>query len=481
MIVLALGRYGDVINALPAAYALARKGTRARFMVSRQFADILDGVSYVEPLVWDGNYIELPKALRELQRKGERAMVLQAYAHPDRSRQTKSYALEAWRIGGQLPYYGAVPLIFDQRSPEREAELFAQHNDGRPMVLVSPDSISSPFSRGREILELIKMQNPNRQVVDLSEIKAHRVFDLLGIMDQAKLLITVDTVHLHLARASRVPVISIINNGWFGSVPPPQSIRAFRYETAQNDVKPIAEYAKEFLCITKQPGECIHVVDMYTTGQRAERAQEGWSEAYEPTTRTLFQNAWGRSAKAIKDKRDLPYLRDLLQAALDISEHDYDCIVWSNDDVALEPGLMGILRRHVAVWDFVSARRSEPLAGVHMGRDLFAFRAGWLKENLKRIPDYILGADSFDLGLAAFLRNERGIKTTFRNLSNDFFPCDMQDALVYHEPHASAWNSADVNTSQANLHNRKLFKDWAKKAQPQIRFSNIGTICDQRS
>lgn len=48
--ILQLGRYGDVINVLPIARRhYLNTGEKPWFVIAKEFADILEGVTYVDP------------------------------------------------------------------------------------------------------------------------------------------------------------------------------------------------------------------------------------------------------------------------------------------------------------------------------------------------------------------------------------------------------------------------------------------------
>jgi hypothetical protein len=58
------------------------------------------------------------------------------------------------------------------------------------------------------------------QIVNLDRVKAHRVYDMLGLYDHAAALVSIDTVHLHLSRASNVPVFALARDyptRWHGT------------------------------------------------------------------------------------------------------------------------------------------------------------------------------------------------------------------------------------------------------------------------
>ena len=55
--------------------------------------------------------------------------------------------------------------------------------------------------------------------VDLDNVKAERIYDLVGLMDAAVGMVTVDTSTLHLAAASCRPYVALTVGGWNTSVP----------------------------------------------------------------------------------------------------------------------------------------------------------------------------------------------------------------------------------------------------------------------
>lgn len=177
-----------------------------------------------------------------------------------------------------------------------------------------------------------------------------------------------------------------------------------------------------------------------------------------------------RSSRALGDPRDLPYLRDMFGIALGMTMNPDDVIVWTNDDVQLDPALPSWARSVVRLHDAISMRRYEPgQKGVHMGRELFAFTAQWMIKNIDKIPDFIVGCPFFDIVLAAYLRKQKGFESTVTNMIEDFYPVDSENEFAIHEPHQSAWGGENENKFPANLHNRKLAKEWCAANMPSLK------------
>ncbi len=143
MILVNLGRHGDLINVLPLAFMLSKKlGCKTKWMVGKEWASTLEGASYVEPLIFDGTDFQLGLALQEY--RGHQKLVTQANRNPDRARLTDSFAKEQWRYAGVLDELGKWPLIFDRRNSERERKLMDRvaPRNNKPIVLVSTRSVS---------------------------------------------------------------------------------------------------------------------------------------------------------------------------------------------------------------------------------------------------------------------------------------------------------------------------------------------------
>jgi len=508
-----LGRYGDIMNLLPLLKAEADAGRRPTLVVSKDFADIIDGVSYVDRIVWDGAYDALPEALRWLRAsKGIHApVVAQYHRHPtDKARLTDSFQKECWRLAGRLDQFDRRgPLTFDRRDLEREMKLKMRHlkHSYRPLVLVGLQSVSSPLPRVPEIKEAIRVLD-GIDILDLEHVKAEYIFDLIALFNEAACLVTADTAFVHLARASKVPVLALLNNGWRGSVAE-HAAMAVRYDVATpsrvadglriilkpadrvvvhnfkkaNDEAKAGALADEKAAMVRAVNEpatgtpcVIHVVDTFGTGERHRAAKLTWERPYARGVIPLHINAYPRDAKTeLGDPRRLPFLKDLLKLALHLCENDHDIIIWGNSDIALIPETGAAIREYMESKSVgaISMRRTESNGEHHMGRDLFAFTAGWLRKNWDELPDYVIGAPFFDLGLAAMIRTKAGITTpsTKKNMNDDFEPADMPPGLALHESHRSEWVVRNMNSVPSIAHNTKLFFEWAQKHAPEMKFS----------
>jgi hypothetical protein len=229
--VVCLGRFGDICNALPIAWDISRsrsggEGEKPKFFVSSEFASILEGISYVQPMVWNVDYKEVKKAIARI----PNAIVCQAYKNPDQRRLTDSYQKESWRVAGWLDKFGTIPLVFDRRNKEREDALAEKYRVDECSILVAGSGVSSPFK-----MDLWKEMQGVEGIVNLSAVRAEKIFDIIGLIERARLLLTIDSSPLHFSRVTKTKVVALVNDGYFGSVPPAHGV-AIRYADATPEV-----------------------------------------------------------------------------------------------------------------------------------------------------------------------------------------------------------------------------------------------------
>ena len=455
MLLIQLGRYGDIINILPLAYALSKKIGRFQWLVGKEYASILEGVSYVQPIIWPGGQDSLPQAIQQY--RGTNPIVTQSWLNPDPRQLTDSFGLEQWRYAGMLEEFNSWPLVFDQQNLPRANMLrdsvFSRRQNDRPLVLACVDGISGPFKSGQKLLAILR--GLHADVLDMRDVRAERVYDLIPLFNAVDCLLTIDTMALHLSRAATCPVVALLNDGripgwkdrWIGtSVPPPQTIASFRYREAESNLEAVVGAVE--CAITAKLHKSVLVANVYGKTERHLRARENWP------ANLISKKRWGRSAKSVLgNDRALPFLKDLLQAGLD--ESDADTIVHTNDDCAFAPDAFQTIQKHCAVFNFGCVRRDP----THIGREAFFFRADWLREHIEEMPDVVIGTEKWDLVIARWLRAFRGMKTTEENLIYNFFPIELPPGLIQHEDHKSWWTTPDAIASPATKHNLDLWND----------------------
>lgn len=474
-----LGRTGDIINCLPVFRAEAEKlGEPARVMVSKEFAGILSGVTYVDPVVWDGSYHNMALAVREARASGKWEVVeVQVYGNGYVTRrECVSFVTEQWDRAGSYEW-DTLPLVFDHRDRAAEGELIDRlvGKDKRPLLLVSLSGHSSPFTAGPVFYARIYQALARRyNIVDLSKptmtgerpIEVSALHHLLGLFERAAALITTDSAPLHLAASvPNLPVVMLYPEDslrYNVSAHRAQQIMRVPHRDAINRIPAIIEAIN-----AKKGPPLLHLWSDFRPGapdpetaRRMELARMTWETEYKRGNwvplRYHRNHAERTSASAFGDSREMPFIRDMLDYAATWSKRDDSIIVLTNADVCFTPGLTGWVLDAIAShgsafthrWDFaklVTRKINERHVGRgawYPGSDAFAFTVGWWKANRERFPDMVLGCECWDLVMRNLIRLTGGTEI---------------ERAIYHEKHASFWEQpSNHNTNPGNVHNRAL-------------------------
>lgn len=477
----AMGRYGDIMNVLPIALDIASKHGAPRFVVSRQFADILDGVSYVRPVVDPRNYKDAVAVENEHRGQCHRLIQCQSWAGQPLMPMTEPFNVAQWRRAGYLDKWDSLPpLSFDRRSAEREGELAARHVKAeKPSLLVSlTGGETSKFPCANRIQEHIYTHwSEAFNIVDIAAITTHRIYDLLGLYDRAAGLIVTDTATLHLANASQCPVFAYIANGiWHGSLPR-FACQAVRYADAESNLAKLETWLQSRLDGFNVV-RVAHVHEWHEPSDPSERfrqeaAARSWAAIYQLGILDVPYRQYKRDSLAIGDTRRLPYLKDVLEPG--ISKVSTNGVVMlTNDDTILHPDIANIVERHVKEYGACSSLRCEiasPAEAIkqpsehsrnrrfHIGRDLFGFSVDWLTKHWNDIPDCLLGASDWDIALAILMRHYHKLPTSMEFIGASYPQTDIPDGYVLHLPHAPVWSQrSNIDTAPSQKHNRQAIK-----------------------
>lgn len=483
------GRIGDILNTLPLALRhFQQTGEVPFYMVASQFKGILEGVSYVEPVIFPGPFEHCIAALYMARQITSNISLCQIYGQGIMNLAMEtSFIRESWACANADVPWGTLPLVIDQRDRTREARLIGdlvQQAAGRKIVLVATGGISSPFPYGKTLLAGLQSQlDPDIfMVINLAAFKCEQFFDFLGLYEIAHCLVSVDTGFQHLAPASDIPVISIINpspSKWHGSAWRPQHTARFYYhefpQTINNFALAIAVVdAREW---ARRP-DLIHVFADWrdTTDEDTERRRRVALDSWEMESQfsaTYGRDYWQhvdvtredctRDGTIVGDAVRMPFIRDVISHGLQRATKPTDVIVWSNADICFAPGLTGNIletcRRHGAAfcqrWDFPKLAKPFITTGMvrkgkwYPGCDLFAFTVEWWNQHGQELPDLLMGREKVD--------------EVFRQLIKYYHGGEIE-AGIYHEKHASFWERPEnFHTNGGNLHNRALAKVWSEK------------------
>lgn len=480
-----LGRAGDVMNVLPLCKRdFDRTGVRPVLMIAEAFASILEGVSYVEPLVVPGPFEELIPATIRAGAYAEGhdldLVCTQIYGKGFvGSENCSSFCRESWARVPDAPAWGSLPLVFDRRDPAREEAVKAQllkNSTGKPYVVLALSGKSSPFEHGPELKRHLRDAiGEDFDFVDVSGFMAPRIFDLLATLEGAHALVSIDAGVLHLAAAvPGLPVIPFVTrepSKWHGTPWRTQHVRRFYYDEATEFFPWVADSVKQ----ARRPDFGEKIFHCYThleigaseeTRRRNGFAQSTWFPEY-------FGNNWvgrqfgsGELSRSsaddpILDERPIPFMHDVINHAMAPESRPEDIIAWTNADSCFVPGLTGlvldVVRRYGAAythrWDF-HRRLDRPFANEseirrgewYPGTDACFFTVDWWLRNKRNYPDMLVGREQNDEVLRQLIKIRGGREIP---------------ASIYHEKHPSFWEHHGRRmTGNGNLHNQQLARKW---------------------
>ena len=476
-----LGRYGDIINLLPILRDVARTKEKPAVYVSGQFSDILEAAGYVDAIPVPNHPDDIQPVIREARRRFAEVTVTQVHAMGwTPGRLTPAYNKESWRLAGYLDRWSdpSLRLEFDRRNYPRERELIDRvipAGETRPIVLYNVRSAySSPFKDHERFSRWLAAEfGEECCLVDIGSIRAGRIYDLVGLMELADCIVTIDTATLHLAGATSTPVVALLsaNGPWLQSAPRRPWATAFPCNEWEENRKAVRRVIRG---VIETPVRIVHAFETHepvsdrVLAARATWELLGWTQA-------PLASPYPRDARSLGDPRDLAFLRDVVGCALETAT-DRDLVVLTNDDIQIAPEIEPEIRERLARTVMVTGRRLDiergaPTGKMHFGRDLVGWRAGWLRHNIESVPDFILGASEWDSWAGGEARRLSGQQPT-RNpwimqhgtpayraaVRMDDPIAEIPTGHLRHEIHRAFWASNTKTASER--HNAALFNAW---------------------
>lgn len=245
---------------------------------------------------------------------------------------------------------------------------------------------------------------------------------------------------------------------------------------------PLIRVPKQAHWKTTRQNRIIHVVQRWRPNdpaidRRIHEAGLSWINLY-MTGEVLPCHVWHpfkRDATSLGDERQLPFLKDVLNDGLQLCHKPEDIVLLTNDDNVLHPDMANELFTRLEKQpclcagrlnftdkpDFVN--RTFPTKSNDIGRDAFAFRSDWLKKNIEKFPDLILGAAHFDLLLGCIVRKANGLTLTLKGRMDVAEQCELPFGWVQHRVHKNRWISDPPMATPANAHNHKVSAGWYQR------------------
>lgn len=245
---------------------------------------------------------------------------------------------------------------------------------------------------------------------------------------------------------------------------------------------PIYKATRDYF-LKSQP-RILHVVQRYPfrdkeDQRRFHQAQETWELAYSlGLVYARPQWLWSRDSSSWGDKRQTPFIRDVLkQAAEEAGPGDY--VALTNDDtlaniflwfhalhdLKTKPAVTSF-RRNVVKADDVDYIHypTVPAGKQHCGRDAFFFTKAWIRDNVDKLPDYVMTYCDWDSTLDMLIRLSVGNKPAAHEFLQEHSASNLPTRFVYHEEHDAFWSTGEVRHKHpCNVRCRKLTDEWFAK------------------
>jgi hypothetical protein len=471
--IICLGRFGDILNALPIAKRIFDEtGVKPFWAVAKDYASIFESVSYVEPVIWPGRFEQLVEAVHFYKHKGWQIIQAQIYGFGYSAGKIEfdSFCGDAYRIAGYKEAFQAGDfdnIVLDRRHDEDERVAYdmATKGDNRNLILVNTGGTSSPFMQARELIATLGAFK-SEIVLDLSNIRLKRIGDLLGFYDRASILITTDTSTVHLAGAChKLPYIALITDKpsrWHGAYTRGNCLARVRYNHYHMWKPHLIDLIAKAVTRPSYPIRLVHAfhIPPFVGAESARRnrvARGTWNAASVLGWREEIGLRLEDMPRTFDDgDRRLCFVKELIDAAYSRCNNEkQDAIMLCNTDTCLSLDFYKHACNLLAAYPaFCGPRRdfgrlegplipSQVIQGHdYNGTDLFIFRPEWWKQNRSIFPDMVLGGEAWDCIMREMMKKQ---KLPFvRN-------------LIYHERHASRWEQPkNIRSLPMQKHNIRL-------------------------
>lgn len=421
-------RYGDILSNLPIARAWADAGDKVWWCVHEHFADVLNGVSYVTPIVFQGDMNDpedTERAARSIAPKDAEVICLQAKLLKGRGVSCHRFSAEPWSRAGLLSKFHDLQLLLDRRNTSRDADTVAKHwkNGDRPvMALCLKGYSSNPENCGwgkegtvdfRQWITFHVRTNLGWDVVDVGELKLKSILDLVPLLGWAVALVSVDTALIHLAYATQTPTL-VLSAGteWDKSEPRHHWIGQFTYSEAMSPVgreriattlgKP---YPYRFGTMVRPADKmiCRKVLHCFDASISADKEIEHCRALARGSWQMINWSAW----RPMPIRKPAALFKKVVDSLI-VHDRPDDIICFTPSDVALIPEAGEVLAAateeagccfsrivNLKQVDFMHTRESLPsITGGSVG--VIAFTVNWWKGYADQVSEQAVGEPGWD-------------------------------------------------------------------------------------
>lgn len=474
-----LSCYGDVLHVLPLLHYLKQVGPRPTLVVNPRLGDLAKSISYADVKTASDWETALGQAKMNFKNVLHTKQSVPPGTHGDpdcgwgfMEKVYKNFG------GGLYEQYLAgnfEDIKIDKRDEKAEKALVARvlGDYPGPFVLVNTSGISSPFKDGGALTSALAMalvDTPAR-VVDISDVRAEKFTDMLGLFDRATLFVSSDSGLLHLAGAhGKVPYVALLRDtGLYTGRPTWMSagrtLGNCVMKLGYSEFRDWLPWIKRVVRGTVYPDKGRRIIHAHSVHADATGSTRRRNQLAEVTWRTNY--ALGNWTPApcpdsVLDrffddgKRMLPYVRDVIDFSLPADTRPDDLIFLTNADTCLSAALTDQIynldgslahfhRRDFGAPMVFPTHPKKVTHGRHYGgTDAFLFPFAWWNKNRNSVPDLVIAGEAWDAVLREMLK-----KSGAKGIPN----------CLFHEEHASLWSNMRYRYSNPmNLYNLKLAK-----------------------
>ncbi len=245
-----LGKAGDVLSVLPCLQAEFKEtGIKPSLIVAKEYAALPRALPWLSVEEFDGSFEHIGNAIRMAKRTGPIDFLPQMSGsnYPTPPRKHPSFQYDQWDRMGRLHQWKELTLELPR--PLNAAPWHCRTRDSG-CILFADHSQSSPFPHVEDLYQSLKKSFQDYEIIRMSTLRLRNLLEALPLMDDAALLVTVDTAWLHLSRAVKTPVIALVTDQpstWHGSCYHPRMSLHVRYSDYQLRKSELLHVAKQIL------------------------------------------------------------------------------------------------------------------------------------------------------------------------------------------------------------------------------------------
>ncbi len=246
---LMLGKSGDVISILPCLQAEFKEtGIKPSLIVAKEYSALPKALPWLHVEEFQGSFEDINGAIKWAKQTGKIDYTPQMSGLNHKpERKHPSFQFDQWSRMGRLHQWRELTLELPRQFL---SDAMLSRCVIGPFILLADHSQSSPFFPIEDLFSALEKEFPDYSIARCSNLRLPSLLDFLTLMDNADLIVTIDTSFLHLSRAVKTPVIALVTDQpstWHGSAWHPRFALHVRYADYELRKSELLWTAKEIL------------------------------------------------------------------------------------------------------------------------------------------------------------------------------------------------------------------------------------------